>query len=295
MGYYDTQHVQPNAGGQPYNVKDILLATQGVTGGLDKLLADASADKKAQQQMKANVYVSELLGKATPDNYKQQLLQAGTMAPYASAELMNQVKDTRGQMQYDEGVATHSKERGEDIAQRGVENTYRDKTFAHTVSQDNYKNQFDREKFAEDTRRYGMDYALKARELSENAELKKLMLNKKDSITPSQKFEMEKDLNKPTKIEYVRDGVKHTTVVPYGEYMAMSSNGRYNKGSGTTYNIGGGQQKTLAGSLVGLAPTNSLLDDKELLMEAQARKLLLDDTIKRQGIYGKSKSYLFGE
>jgi hypothetical protein len=99
MGYYDTQHVTPNAGGQPYNVRDILLATQGVTGGLDKLVADAGADRKAQQQMKANQYVSGLLGKATPENYQQQLLQAGSMAPYASAEMMKQVDTSRAGFQ----------------------------------------------------------------------------------------------------------------------------------------------------------------------------------------------------
>ena len=107
MGYYDTQHVTPNAGGQPYNVRDILLATQGVTGGLDKLVADAGVDRKAQQQMKANEYVSGLLGKATPENYQQQLLQAGSMSPYASPELMKQVDVSRAGFQ-----------RGEDILQR---------------------------------------------------------------------------------------------------------------------------------------------------------------------------------
>lgn len=294
MGYYDSaQKFQPMT--QPiYNVKDMLLSGQAVGEALNGSSKLMQENAKAKQQLEANQYVSGLLGKATPENYQQQLLQAGSMAPYASPEMIAQVKDTRGQMQYDEGVATHARERGEDITQRGVENTYRDKTFAHTVSQDDYKNKFDREKFAEDTRRYGLDYALRVRELNENAELKKLMLNKKDGITPSQKFEMEKDLNKPTKIEYVRDGKKHTTVIPYGEYMALSSNGVYNKGSGTTYDIGGGKQKTLAGVLTGLAPTNSFLDEKQVLMEAQAKKLLLEDEIKRQGIYGSAKSSLLG-
>ena len=126
MGYYDTQKAAPNAGGQPYNVRDMLLATQGITGGVDKLVADAGVDRKAQQQMKANAYVSELLGKTTPENYQQQLLQAGAMSPYASPELMNQVKDTRNQIQYDQGVATHASERVQDIE-------HRDKSFAETV------------------------------------------------------------------------------------------------------------------------------------------------------------------
>ena len=109
MGYYDTQHVTPNAGGQPYNVRDILLATQGVTGGLDKLVADAGVDRKAQQQMKANEYVSGLLGKATGDTYKQDLLSAGTMAPYASPELMKQVDTSRLGFQREEDIARQDK------------------------------------------------------------------------------------------------------------------------------------------------------------------------------------------
>ena len=136
MEYYNSaRNFQPMT--QPiYNVKDMLLSGQALgdaVKGSSKLMQD---NAKAQQQVEANAYVSGLLGKATPENYQQTLLQAGSMAPYASAELMNQVKDTRGQMQYDQGVATHKAERGEDITQRGVENTRAEKTLNHTIEQD---------------------------------------------------------------------------------------------------------------------------------------------------------------
>lgn len=113
MGLYNQATQQLNTAQQPvYNVKDILLSSQALgssLGGASKLMQE---NAKAKQQMEANQYVSELLGKASPENYQQTLLQAGSMAPYASPEMMSQVKDTRGQMQYDEGVATHAKERG---------------------------------------------------------------------------------------------------------------------------------------------------------------------------------------
>ena len=127
MGYYDSaQKFQPMT--QPiYNVKDMLLSGQAAGEALKGSSKLMQENAKAKQQLEANQYVSGLLGKATPENYQQQLLQAGSMAPYASPEMIAQVRDTRGQMQYDQGVKTHASERAEDMVQRGVENTHWDK------------------------------------------------------------------------------------------------------------------------------------------------------------------------
>ncbi len=105
MGFYDSaQKFQPMT--QPiYNIKDMLLSGQAVGEafkGSSKLMQE---NAKAKQQLDANEYVSGLLGKATPENYQQQLLHAGSMAPYASPEMVKQIDTSRAGFQRGEDKA----------------------------------------------------------------------------------------------------------------------------------------------------------------------------------------------
>jgi hypothetical protein len=174
MGYYDTAHVQPNAGGQPYNVRDILLATQGVTGGVDKLVADAGVDRKAQQQMKANMYVTELLGKATPENYQQQLLSAGTMSPYASPELMKQVDTSRAGFHRGEDKAYQLNRDTIGDAFKSGEFVQRDNQFNESIRQFNKNYDNELMKLAEMKRHNVSSEGLQAQELKVRREQTKI-------------------------------------------------------------------------------------------------------------------------
>jgi hypothetical protein len=206
MGYYDTAHVQPNAGGQPYNVRDILLATQGITGGVDKLVADAGVDRKAQQQMKANMYVTELLGKATPENYQQQLLSAGTMSPYASPELMKQVDTSRAGFHRGEDILHRDAREAVQDFQWGVGSNREDTRDAYKVQHDKDLMTFDREKF---NKTYGLQLS--------NAEFEKYKFKVTTDLQREQNQIAQNALyNKPTQALVTgKDGVQTVQDVPY--------------------------------------------------------------------------------
>jgi hypothetical protein len=197
MGYYDTAHVQPNAGGQPYNVRDILLATQGITGGVDR---------KAQQQMKANMYVTELLGKATPENYQQQLLSAGTMSPYASPELMKQVDTSRAGFHRGEDITRDLDWKAQQTAQWGAGHTLDRDKFGYQQKHDTDVMNMSKDQF---NKNYGLALS--------NAEFDKYKFGVTTKLQREQNQIAQNALyNKPTQALVTgKDGVQRVQDVPY--------------------------------------------------------------------------------
>ena len=269
------------------------MATQGITGGIDKLVSDAGVDRKAQQQMKANAYVSELLGKATPEDYQQQLLSASNMSPYASPELMKQVDTSRAGFQRTEDVNRQLDRYAAEDSRWGA---------GHTLALDEaaYKKIRDKELMDFDKYKFRVETGLKNRELSIQAEAKKALLEQKDKgkeMTPAQRHAAEMELNKPVVIEYIRNGKKHTTTVPYGEYISMTSAGRVGKKGNdeyTTYSIGGGRQKTLGGYVTGLAKPNPLLETKEELNRIKTASDMLELEKEKENWFEGKYRYTFG-
>lgn len=111
MGYYDVQ--APNissasrlisSGAKPYDVRDILLATEGASKGIAGIGKNIAENKKEKQQYEANQYVGNLLGKTDTSNYEQQSALARQMLPYASTEMAKQYdllgKDIQAQRTY---------------------------------------------------------------------------------------------------------------------------------------------------------------------------------------------------
>jgi hypothetical protein len=93
MGYYDNQQVASFTGrNAPYDVKDILLGTNAVTGGIDKLVANAAAERVSSQQDQANQYISSLLGNTNTSNYDVNMAKMRTLAPFASPQMIAQLQ-----------------------------------------------------------------------------------------------------------------------------------------------------------------------------------------------------------
>jgi hypothetical protein len=93
MGYYDNQQVASFTGrNAPYDVKDILLGTNAVTGGVDKLVANAAADRVYNQQQQANQYISSLMSNTNTDNYDANMAKMRTLAPFASPQMIAQLQ-----------------------------------------------------------------------------------------------------------------------------------------------------------------------------------------------------------
>jgi hypothetical protein len=91
MGYYDNQQVASFTGrNAPYDVKDILLGTNAVTGGVDKLVANAAAERVSSQQDQANQYISSLLSNTNTSNYDVNMAKMRTLLPFASKEMVAQ-------------------------------------------------------------------------------------------------------------------------------------------------------------------------------------------------------------
>jgi hypothetical protein len=91
MGYYDNQKIANFTGrNTPYDVKDILLGTNAITGGVDKLVANEAADRVYNQQQQANQYVSGLLRNTNASNYDDNMSQIRTLLPYASPQMQAQ-------------------------------------------------------------------------------------------------------------------------------------------------------------------------------------------------------------
>jgi hypothetical protein len=93
MGYYDNQQVASFTGrNTPYDVKDILLGTNAVTGGVDKLVANAAAERVSSQQDQANQYISSLLSNTNTSNYDTNMAKMRTLAPFASPQMIAQLQ-----------------------------------------------------------------------------------------------------------------------------------------------------------------------------------------------------------
>jgi hypothetical protein len=93
MGYYDNQQVANLTGrNAPYDVKDILLGTNAVTGGVDKLVANAAAERISSQQDQANQYISSLLSNTNTSNYDVNMPKIRALAQFASPQMIAQLQ-----------------------------------------------------------------------------------------------------------------------------------------------------------------------------------------------------------
>jgi hypothetical protein len=93
MGYYDNQQVASFTGrNAPYDVKDILLGTNAVTGGVDKLVANAAAERVSSQQDQANQYISSLLSNTNTSNYDVNMPKIRALAQFASPQMIAQLQ-----------------------------------------------------------------------------------------------------------------------------------------------------------------------------------------------------------
>jgi hypothetical protein len=182
MGYYDTpiQDVSSSSsrllasGAKPYDIKEIMLATQGATAGIDKASELLASNRKAQQQMKANEYVSGLLGKSTVDNYQDNLMKAGTMSTYASPELMKQVDTSRAVFQRGEDKAYQLNRDTIGDAFKSGEFVQRDNQFNESIRQFNKNYDNELMKLAEMKRHNVSSEELQAQELKVRREQTKI-------------------------------------------------------------------------------------------------------------------------
>jgi hypothetical protein len=93
MGYYDNQQVANLTGrNAPYDVKDILLGTNAVTGGVDKLVANAAAERVSSQQDQANQYISSLLSNTNTSNYDVNMPKIRVLSQFASPQMIAQLQ-----------------------------------------------------------------------------------------------------------------------------------------------------------------------------------------------------------
>jgi Tfp pilus assembly major pilin PilA len=93
MGYYDNQQVTSFTGrNAPYDVKDILLGTNAVAGGIDKFVANAAAERVSSQQDQANQYISSLLGNTNTSNYDVNMPKIRALAQFASPQMIAQLQ-----------------------------------------------------------------------------------------------------------------------------------------------------------------------------------------------------------
>jgi hypothetical protein len=93
MGYYDNQQVANLTGrNAPYDVKDILLGTNAVTGGVDKLVANAAAERVSSQQDQANQYISSLMSNTNTSNYDVNMPKIRVLAQFASPQMIAQLQ-----------------------------------------------------------------------------------------------------------------------------------------------------------------------------------------------------------
>jgi hypothetical protein len=126
MGYYDNQQVASFTGrNAPYDVKDILLGTNAVTGGVDKLVANAAAERVSSQQDQANQYISSLLSNTNTSNYDVNMPKIRALAPFASPQMIAQLQGltTDIKNKNDLGIAQQNANNGTTTASAAMNNS----------------------------------------------------------------------------------------------------------------------------------------------------------------------------
>ena len=221
MGFYDSaQKFQPMT--QPiYNVKDMLLSGQAVGEALKGSSKLMQENAKAKQQLDANEYVSGLLGKATPENYQQQLLQAGSMSPYASPEMVKQIDTSRAGFQRGEDINRQLDRYAAEDAKWGAGHTLDQDRFGYTQKHDTDLMNMNKDQF---NKEYGLK--LKQHEFDQWKSKMSLSLQQKEIDAAQNQL-----LNKPTSaLITTADGKQVVRDVPYSAVIQggyKDANGKY--------------------------------------------------------------------
>jgi hypothetical protein len=92
MGFYDTAQNFKGGQNQPYNLQDVLLATKGLTSGIDALVNNSYNTRQQENETKANMMVSDLLKNTNADNYENNMAKARELLPYASKDMQAQAQ-----------------------------------------------------------------------------------------------------------------------------------------------------------------------------------------------------------